>query len=383
MASEGRHRPSWIEVSRSALAHNLEVLRDVSGGQAICAVVKANAYGHGATLVAAMLEDLGVDMLGVAMVDEGVELREHGVRTPILVLAEADEAALDLALHVDLTLTIGSAEGARAVVEAASRLGGHYDVHLKVDTGMRRQGVLADQAQSVAQILTDSPHLTLRGLSTHFSVADGADTSARSFTEAQVGEFESVRGALREAGITPDVIHLSNSAALIAGTGGSSTMVRPGLALYGYAPAGWLAEALERRGLDLRPVGMVRAKVTAVRHAHAGDRPSYGRHRALAHDAVVATIPFGYADGFPRRMFDGGAEVLIGGARYPLAGMVTMDQIVVDCATASVHVGDDVVLLGRDGDQVISADDWATWGGTVSWEVLAGLRPRVARYAVD
>jgi alanine racemase len=160
-------------------------------------------------------------------------------------------------------------------------------------------------------------------------------------------------------------------------------MVRIGLSLYGYLPHEWLAGALDEKGQHLIPALALRAQVSAVRRTPAGARPSYGRLRALTRDATIVTVPFGYADGYPRHLFEGGAEVLINGKRYPLAGMVTMDQLVVDVGDDDVSVGDDVVLLGRQGSDFVSADEWADWGGTITWEVLTSLGARVPRVLVD
>jgi alanine racemase len=160
-------------------------------------------------------------------------------------------------------------------------------------------------------------------------------------------------------------------------------MVRAGIALYGYLPSGWLASALEEHGEHLEAVLTLRARVVAVRRVAAGARPSYGRRRLSERDTTIVTVPFGYADGYSRRLFDGGAEVLINGRRYPLAGDITMDQLVVDVGDDEVTLGDEVVLLGRQGDQSISAEDWAEWAGTVSWEILACLGARVPRVLVD
>jgi alanine racemase len=160
-------------------------------------------------------------------------------------------------------------------------------------------------------------------------------------------------------------------------------MVRVGLALYGYLPAGWLGAALESAHQVLEPALTLRAQVVAVRRVPAGSRPSYGRSRALEHDATIATVPFGYADGYPRRLFEAGSCVLINGQAFPLAGNVTMDQLLIDVGDHDVHIGDDVVLLGRQGELAISADDWAEWDGTISWEILCGIGARVPRVLVD
>ncbi len=382
MPAEGVHRPAWAEISLSALSHNLDVLRRVAPGIALCGVVKANGYGHGEVLVARALVDAGVDHLAVAIVDEGLELRQAGIETPILLLAEIPADTLVPALDARLSVTVGSLDGARALVEVARSRDERAVCHLKVDTGMLRQGVAPDEALEAARLLTACPQVDLEGLFTHFSVADGDSEDHRSFTRQQRERFRVVRDELSRAGIRPRVVHDSNSAGLLGHPGENVTMVRPGLALYGYLPAPWLGESLESAGLSLRPVMSLRARVVARRRALAGERPSYGRWRALERDATLVTVPYGYADGYPRRLFGAGADVLIRGRRYPLAGMVTMDQLIVNCGDDHVELGDEVVLLGRQGEQSVDAEDWARWAETVSWEILCGISARVPRVLV-
>ena len=382
MPVAGIHRPAWAEISRSAIAHNVTVLRSIVGDAALCAVVKANGYGHGATLVAPALVAAGADILAVAIIDEGIELREAGIVAPILLLSEIPADTIALALRHDLTLTVGSLDGARAVVEIARAEGRRATVHLKVDTGMYRQGVRPEDADAAVALLRDEA-VTLEGLFTHFPVADGESEEEQSFTAEQVRIFDEVVHRLTAQGVAPRYVHLANSAALLGHPQSHGNLVRPGLALYGYAPAGWLREELERRGLSLRPALALRAQVVAVRRVAAGERPSYGRRRPLSTDATIITVPFGYADGYPRRLFEAGADVLVHGKRAPLAGTVTMDQLLVNVGDEPVALGDDVVLLGTSGDQQITADDWAAWGSTIAWEILCGIGARVPRVVVD
>lgn len=383
MPVEGVHRPAWAEISRSALTHNIAVVRDVLGDAQLCAVVKANGYGHGAVLVAEAMLAGGADALAVAIIDEGIELRNAGVRAPILLLSEIPSATIRAALEAELTVTVGSLEGARAVARIATQLGGVHRVHLKVDTGMLRQGVSPDEALHAARILFDCPATQLEGIFTHFSVADGESDEDRAFTAHQIQVFTSVRAELAREGIEPPSVHLANSAGALGHSSSHATLVRPGLVLYGYLPSPWLATVLDERATALRPVMSLRAQVVATRRAAPGDRPSYGRRREIEVASTIATVPFGYADGYPRRLFDAGAHVLINAKRYPLAGMVTMDQLLVNCGDDDVKVGDDVVLLGTSGDEVITAHDWANWAQTVTWEILCGIGARVPRVLVQ
>lgn len=382
MPAEGIHRPAWAEISRSALRHNIEVLRQVVGEAAICAVMKANGYGHGAQLVAPALVDVGVDCLAVAIIDEGIEIRAMGIEAPILLLAEIPADTVALALEHRLTLTVGSLEGATAVARIAAELGGQHTVHLKVDTGMYRQGVApADVAEALRRLR--SPHVHVEGIFTHFPVADGETEDDQAFTATQSATFASLVADLAAAGHSFDIVHLANSAGVLGHPYAHGAMVRPGLALYGYAPAGWLGERLAAAGLTLRPALTLRAQVVATRRVAAGERPSYGRRLPLTSDATIITVPFGYADGYPRRLFDAGAQVLLHGERFPLAGTVTMDQLLVNVGDHPVALGDDVVLLGASGDDRIDAIEWASWAGTIAWEILCGIGARVPRVLVD
>ncbi len=382
MPAEGVHRPAWAEISRAALRHNVEALRAVLGQTRLCAVVKANGYGHGATLVGPAALEAGADLLAVALVDEGLELRRAGVTAPILVLAEIRPSALDAAMANDLTVTVGSLEGAEAVVAVATRRAARARVHLKVDTGMHRMGVAPEEVERVIEAL-DSPYVDLEGLYTHFPVADGEDDADRDFTLAQIRRLDEVLEGLSARGVVPRQVHLANSAGALGYPATRRSLARVGLALYGYLPAPWLGTALAERGVTLEPALTLRAQVVARRHLAAGERPSYGRRRALEHPSNVVTVPFGYADGYPRRLFEAGAEVLIRGRRYPLAGVVTMDQVLVDVGEDEVDLGEDVVLLGRQGDEAITADEWAARAGTISWEILCGIGARVPRVLVD
>jgi alanine racemase len=379
----GVHRPAWAEVSASAIAHNVQALKSVIGAAQLCAVVKANGYGHGAELVAKAALVGGADMLAVAIVDEGIELRHDGVTAPILLLAEVAPDAIADALANELTVTIASIDGANAVVACAASLGGVHKVHVKVDTGMGRMGVAPDAVDDVVDLLVSSRSIELEGIYTHLSVADGSSADDRAFTRGQIGQFGEVVVALALRGVTPRLVHIANSAGALGYPEARLSMVRAGLSIYGYLPNAWLASALEEKKVRLETALTLRAKVSAVRRAQVGNRPSYGRHRALDAPATLATIPFGYADGYPRRLFAAGAEVLINATRYPLAGMVTMDQLVVDCGDDPVQPGDDVVLLGRQGGEEITADEWASRADTISWEILCGIGARVPRVLVS
>ncbi|HEV3211922.1 MAG TPA: alanine racemase [Acidimicrobiales bacterium] len=380
MPVEGRRRPAWAEVDLTALAHNAASLAALVAPATLCAVVKADGYGHGARTVARALLEGGASTLGVALVDEGIELREDGVTAPVLLLAEAPSTALRDAIAARLTLTIGSVRAAHDVVAAGGAQG--PPVHVKLDTGMHRQGAAPGDLPAVLAVLA-SGGVAVGGLWTHLPVADGDSEEARSFTLGQLATFEAALDAVRHRLHRDVVRHAANTAGALWFPAARLDLVRAGLGVYGCYPHPAMGRVLEDAGHPpLRPVLSVKARVVAVRDLPAGARPSYGRRRALARDARVATVPVGYADGYPRAMLDGGAEVLIRGRRRPLAGVVTMDQLLVECDD-DVEVGDEVVLLGRQGADEVSADEWARALGTISWEVLCGIKPRIPKLAVE
>jgi alanine racemase len=379
---EGRRRPAWAEVDLAALRGNAASIAALVAPARLCAVVKADGYGHGARTVARSLLDGGASVLGVALVDEGIELREDGVVAPILLLAEAQPTALRDALAARLNLTVGSLRAARELVAAAAVAGEVPPVHVKLDTGMHRQGVVPTELSATLAVLADGG-VRVGALWTHFPVADHDADEARAFTLGQLATFHAAVDAVAPR-LDPGVArHAANTAGALWVPSARLDLVRVGLGVYGYLPHPAMASVLTDAGVaPVRPVLSVKARVVAVRDLPAGARPSYGRRRALGAAARVATVPVGYADGYPRALLDGGAEVLIRGRRRPLAGVVTMDQLLVEC-DEEVEVGDEVVLLGRQGDEVVDADEWALALGTISWEVLCGIKQRIPKLSVE
>jgi alanine racemase len=380
--AQSRSRPTWAEIDLDAVTHNVRVLSELVSPARLCAVVKANGYGHGAPAVARAAQAGGAIGLAVALVDEGTELRRHKVRGPILVLSECGDDAVDDAVRATLTPTLYTREGVELFAQAARRWGQKISVHIKVDTGMHRVGADPADVIELIRAVQDDPLLHLEGLWTHFAVADGERVEDRDFTLEQLRLFEGVVAAMKQAGLRTDVLHAANTAGAIAFRAARYDMVRCGIGIYGYLPGPATSGAFSAAagGRELRPALSLKARVVAVRTLAAGERPSYGRLRPLPQPSLVATVPIGYADGVPRALFTRGAQVLIGGRRCRLAGMVTMDQIVVDCGgDSSVRPGDEVVLLGRQGDEEITADEWAGLLGTINYEVLCAIGPRVPR----
>jgi alanine racemase len=386
--AQGRSRPAWAEIDLGAVAHNARALARLAAPAELCAVVKAHGYGHGGPAVARAALAGGAQRLAVALVDEGVELRQHGVTAPVLLLSECGNEAAETALAYGLTPTVYSREAVDAFSAAAAARadGPEVPVHLKVDTGMHRVGAAPEDFVALAKLIDGSPTLALEGVWTHLPVADGVASEDRRYTEAQLDLFDYLLAELAAAGIEVPLVHAANTAATVAFPRSRHDMVRCGLGLYGYLPGPTVRRAFDEQaaGERLQPAMSLKARVVAVRELEAGERPSYGRRRALPARSFVATVPIGYADGVPRTLFDAGYEVLIGGVRRPLAGAVTMDQIVVDCGNDStVLPGDEVVLLGTQGDETITADDWADMLGTISYEVVCGVGPRMPRVAVN
>jgi alanine racemase len=377
---------AWAEIDLAAVRHNTRVLREVVAPAELCAVVKADGYGHGALTVALAALEAGATWLAVALVDEGVELRDQGIDAPVLVLSEPPADAMADVVAAGLTATLYSPEGVATLDAAARAAGVVADAHVKVDTGMHRVGADMDQVAALAAAVARAEGLRLAALWSHLAVSESAEPDDRAYTAEQLRRFDAVRGELAAAGLAAPLLHLANSGGALAHPGSRLDLVRCGIALYGEAPSVWAAEELARAGGGrvLRPVLSLRARASLVRVLGAGERPSYGRRRPLPETSTVVTVPLGYADGVPRRYFDAGGTVLVGGRHCPLAGTVTMDQIVVDCGPgAEVSVGDDIVLIGTQGDETITATSWADALGTISYEVLCGIGPRVPRIVLD
>ncbi len=382
-------RPVWAEIDLGAVRHNASLLHRAAAPAALCAVVKADGYGHGAVAVARAALEGGATWLAVATPEEGVQLLDAGVATPVLVLSEPPAAAMADVVGRGLTLALYSRQGIRAAGEASERAGVVTDVHLKVDTGMHRVGASPDELLDTVRALVAEPSLRFGALWTHFPVADGVEPEDRSFTEGQIRSLHAARALLADAGHAPPLLHAANSAGALAYPASRLDMVRCGIALYGVSPFPvvdpvFAAVLSETGATGLRPVLSLRARVTLLRELGEADRPSYGRLHPLGARSTVATVPLGYADGVPRRYFTRGGTVLVGGERRRLAGMVTMDQIVVDCGPdTAVEVGDEVVLIGRQGARSLTASDWAEVLDTIAHEVFCGIGPRVPRVVVD
>jgi alanine racemase len=367
------YRPVRAEIDLGAVRANVRALCELVAPAALLAVVKADAYGHGAVPVARAALDAGASGLGVALVEEGIELRDAGVDAPILVLSEPVPDAADCVVARDLTPVVYTPAGIDALAKAVADRGEHrrLGVHLKVDTGMHRVGCRPDHAVELASQVSDRPELELAGVCTHLAVADEPD---HPYTQEQLAAFDAVLGDLSARGLPTGVVHACNTAGAIEWPAARFDLVRVGIGCYGIAPA----DALEGR-VDLQPAMAVKARVSQVKDVPAGAGVSYGLRYTTSRATRIATVPIGYADGVPRELPQRGGTVLVHGRRCPMAGTVTMDQLMVDVGDLPVEVGDEVVLIGRQGDQEITAADWAHAMDTIAYTIVCSIGPRVPR----
>ena len=369
-------RNAAVEVDLSAVRSNARTLAALAPDAVLCAVVKADGYGHGAVEVARAALEGGAACLAVAVVEEGRALRDHGIDAPIMLLSEPPPEAMADAHAAGLTPIVYTAAGIDAAAAAARGAAAPWEVHLKVDTGMHRAGADPCDAVALARRIVEHPSLRLGGTATHLAAADEPDHHV---TADQLGRFREVLADLSRAGIDPGVRHAANSAGLLAHPDAHFDLVRVGIALYGLAPS----PALEGAA-PLQPAMTVRACVSLVRDVDKGEGVSYGLRHVFDEPAQVAVVPLGYADGVPRRLGTAGGSVLIGGVRRPIRGVVTMDQLMVEVTDGPVvEAGDEVVLLGRQGDEQITAQEWADLLDTISYEVVCGFGPRMPRVHLD
>ena len=371
-------RWAWAEIDLDAIAHNVAVVRGIVAPSAVWAVVKADAYGHGAVAVARAALMAGADGLCVALVEEGIALRKAGIVAPILLLSEQPAEQADEIVAFDLQPTVTSLEGIAALVLAARSNTGKapVDVHLKLDTGMHRAGADLGFAVGMVQAISDHDELQLASIFTHLAMADEPAAPAN---ELQIHRFDAALAEVRSAGYDVPIVHIANSAAALALGDARRDLVRLGIAMYGIEPGPGVADLCT----DLRPALSLHARVSAVKTVAAGEGVSYGLRHRFDRDTLVATIPIGYADGVPRRLFGTGGEVLIHGVRRPIVGVVTMDQLMVDCGDLVVAVGDEVILIGGQigaaGQDAIPAEEWAARLGTIGYEIVCGISKRITR----
>ena len=373
MSVDFSSRWAWAEVHTGLIQHNVAILAQRVAPAHVWAVVKADGYGHGSVPVAQAALAAGATGVCVAIVDEGVVLRRAGVTAPILLLSEQPSELADYIVGYGLTPTVTTTRGAATLAQAAANAGRTLKVHIKVDTGMHRVGVAPAEAVQLAKFITSFPSLEIEGVFTHFAVADTPEHEANA---RQLALFINVVDQLAAANISPPLIHAANSAAALASPESRFTMVRCGIATYGLSPGPGVDELCA----GLIPALSLKAKVSAVRWVEPPEAVSYGLRRPVQHSTLIATVPLGYADGIPRALGETDICALINGVPRRFAGTVTMDQVMFDCGTDSaVTVGDEVVLIGRQGEHVVTADQWSRALGTIGYEVVCGISSRIHR----
>lgn len=369
---------AWVEIDLGALSFNVHQLRSLlSPRTELMAVVKADAYGHGAVTVAQTVLQSGANWLGVATVPEGIQLREAGIKAPILILGATHTLEQIHAIaHWKLQPTLCSPKQALIFSDTleAIKFTDSIPVHIKLDTGMSRLGTNWQQAGEFAQLVQRLPLLEIKSIYSHLATADSLDPQVMI---QQHQRFEEAIAQIKALGIEPPCLHLANSAATLADPALHYDMVRVGLAVYGLSPAVHL-----RSRLDLKPVLQLKARVTHIKTIAAGTGVSYGHQFIAPHEMRLAVVGIGYADGVPRNL-SGKMQVLIQGRRVPQIGAITMDQLMLDVSTLpNIQEGEIVTLLGQEGKEEISADDWAKQLNTISWEILCGFKHRLPRVGV-
>ncbi len=369
-------RPTWAEIDLSALRHNVRGIRQRVGGKTqIMGIVKANAYGHGLVRIAQELVACGVEQLGVAFVEEGIELRQNGIRAPILVLGGIIGDQVEEFLRWDLTITASSTYKLELIEEAAQKLGKRAKIHVKIDTGMERLGVHHYSAETLLERVAQSQWCDLCGVFSHLATSEGED---KSFTELQLERFLRVLEWFPRNGIKMPLRHIANSGGILNHEATFLDMVRPGLMLYGVYPA----ENVQRT-VELKRVLSLKTRVVFFKVTKAGASVGYGQSWTAPRDTRIVTLPVGYGDGYRRSLSNKGC-VLVRGVKAPIVGVVSMDQITVDIGPDGTAYNDDeVVLLGEQGGQKIAVEDLARWMDTIPYEVLTGINTRVPRLYVD
>lgn len=369
-----KYRPMWIEIDLDKLAHNIkEIRRIINPDTKYISVVKADAYGHGAVEAAKVCMECGVDMLAVSMLDEALELIQSGIKGDILILGYTPPNASDMVVQNGIIQTCYSYGLAKALSDSAVKLGKTARIHIAVDTGMSRIG-FQTKYEDVLEIrkISELPNLKIEGIFTHFASADSSD---REYTKQQYKKFNEFLNKLSSLKIDVGMKHASNSAGVLNFPDLDLDAVRPGIIQYGLLPS----DEAVKTGADLKPVMSVKANVTHVKEVEEGTSISYGRKFVTSRKSRIVTLPVGYADGYSRLLFNK-AKVIINGKLAPVVGAICMDQCMVDATdVGDVKVGDEVILMGRDGDVAISADDIAAEMGTINYEIICMFSKRVPR----
>lgn len=367
---QGSLRPTIVEISLARLADNLRAIQAAVSPAAVMPILKANAYGHGLVPVARHLAALGAPSFGVAFLEEAVALREAGISQPILVMGGIFGDQIPLFLRHGLTLTASSIDKLKQIEEEAGRMGVTARVHLKIDTGMERIGVHYYSARGLLERASECRHAQVEGIYSHFANADAADlTSAR----VQLARFREVLEWYDKQGVKPPIRHIANSGAVLQLPESHLDLVRPGILLYGVYPSDEV-----RKTIAVEPALSMRSRVVYFKVVSPGHPVSYGSTWQSDHPVRVVTVPVGYGDGYFRALSNR-AFVVLRGRRHPQVGTVCMDQMMVNIEWGEAFNGDDVVLIGEQGDARVSVEELAEWAGTISYEILTAISARVPR----
>ncbi len=362
------YRPTWAEVNLDNLEHNFKQVKKLLAPKTkIMVTVKADAYGHGLIPVAKRLRSCGVDYLGVASLDEGIRLKEAGIKLPILILGLVLENDIAPLFKYDLIPTLCTEELAVALSRKAHSLNKTINAHIKIDTGMGRLGILCDDAMRFIEKVRNLRFINIEGIFTHFPLAD----TNKSFTLHQIDLFNHLIARLNKLRLNIPLAHAANSMGVIGYRNSHFNMVRPGLVIYGLYPK-------ENLAISLKPALSLKTKVIYFKKVPKGYGISYGHEYVTGKDTTVVTLPIGYGDGYPRNLSNK-APVLIKGRRFKISGRVCMDQIMVDVGDLSVKIGDEVVLIGTQGKNKITAEELAYLCGTIPYEIVCGLGSRIPR----
>lgn len=375
MSENNKLRPTVATINLDDLAFNFRSARQFIGEDVrYLAVVKADAYGHGAVQCSKRLEAEGMDWFGVALPEEAVELRDAGIECPILCLGGFWSGQEELLLRYRITPAISSIEQAKMLNRFAAYRGVTADIHIKIDTGMGRIGVRVDEAADFADKLCALKNLRVEALMTHFAAAD--NFSENEFTDEQIQRFANTVEIFRDKGFRPDFVDLANSPGAIAHAASRKDMVRLGGVLYG------LGGDVLPKGIptpELRPILSLQTEVSHLKRVPAGESLGYGRSFYTKHDSVIATLPIGYADGYPRKLSNAG-RAIVSGVYAPVVGRISMDWTIIDVTVIpDVQIGSQAILIGRSDNCVILAEDLASLTETISYEITCGVKPRVER----
>lgn len=367
-------RPTRVEVNLRLIKENFYAVKKLAGPVKIMPVLKANAYGHGLIRLAQFYKELNADYLGVAVVEEGILLREYGIDTPILVLGGVWGNQIPLFLKNDLEITASSIDKLKQIDQTAEQLKLKAKVHLKVDTGMERLGVHYYNAKKFLTEAFKCKHVSVKGIYSHFANSDSTDLT---HTRLQFNRFKEVLSFFDEHSIEPPLRHISNSGAVLQFPEANLDMIRPGILLYGVYPSKEI-----KKTIPVKPALAWKSLVVYFKVIKPNHPVGYGLTWQTDHNVRAVTIPVGYGDGYFRSM-TGKARVIIRGEKYPVVGRISMDQIVVNIEQGTAYNGDEVILLGTDSKNTITCEDLAEWAGTIPYEILTNINTRVPRIYVE